>query len=412
MEITRSERDGCLELAVKGRLDGYWAQHLTAALDDVMREGIHRARLNLAQTTYISSAGIRVLVQAYKQFGAVAGSLGVVEPSPSVRQVLELAGLGQLLAAPAAAAPAAAADAPQRRAAAGCLFEIYEAEPHAALVCRPAGTAAFAESGCQTLALGTDIFALGVGAFGEGYSACRERFGEFLAVAGNAACQPTDGTNCADYMVASGGFVPRITALAGIACRGRFGKLLRFESDPASGPAALSGIVETCLEAAGGAPAGPAGIVMVAESAGLLGASLKRSPAGGAPSGTAGIFAHPGVRDWISFSPERGHARSVAVVAGVAAPGGTPPPGLAPMLRPIGGASGHFHAAVFGYHPLQKGRIALQPTVSRLFDTGGIKAVLHLLHDDRAASAVESEFLRGACWVGPIERILGPEETL
>ncbi len=412
MEITRNEREGCLELAVKGRLDGYWAQHLTAALDDVMREGIHRTRLNLAQTTYISSAGIRVLVQAYKQFGAVAGSLAVVEPSPAVRQVLELAGLGQLLAAPAAAAPTAAADAFERREAAGCLFEIYEAEPHAALVCRPSGTAAFEESGCQTLALGTDIFALGVGAFGEGYSACRERFGEFLAVAGNAACQPTDGTNCADYMVASGGFVPRVTALAGIACRGRFGKLLRFESDPASGPAALSGIVETCLEVAGGAPSGPAGIVMVAESAGLLGASLKRSPAGG-----AGMFAHPGVREWISFSPERSHARSVAVVAGVAAGpgGGTPPPGLAPLLRLIGGAagaSGHFHAAVFGYHPLQKGRIALQPTVSRLFDTGGIKAVQHLLHDDRAAAAVESEFLRGACWVGPIERILSPEETL
>ncbi len=405
MEITRLEKDGCLDLVIKGRLDGYWAQHLTAALDDVMRDGIHHARLNLAQTNYISSAGIRVLVQAYKEFAAVAGSLAVVEPSPAVRQVLELAGLGQLLGVQAATAPAAAVSAPQRRETAGCLFEIYEAEPGATLVCRPAGAADFAESGCQTLALGTDVFALGVGAFGESYSACRERFGEFLAVAGNAACQPTDGTNCTDYMVASGGFVPRVTTLAGVACRGRFGKLLRFESDPARGPAALSGIVETCLEAAGG----PAGIVMVMESAGLLGASLKRSPAGD----DTNIFAHPGVRNWISFSPERSHARSVAVVAGVAAL--APPPALAPLVRPIGGtagASGHFHAATFGYHPLQKGQIALQTTVSRLFDTGGLKAVLHLLNDDRAASAGESEFLRGACWVSPIEHILHPEENL
>ncbi len=405
MEITRSERDGCLELAVQGRLDGYWAQHLTAAIDDVMREGIHRARLNLAQTTYISSAGIGAVVQGYKQFAAVAGWLAVVEPSAAVRQVLELAGLGQLLAAQSAPAPDAKTDAFRRREETGCVFEIYEAEPHASLLCRPSGTAAFAGSACQTLALGTDIFALGIGAFGEGYSACRERFGEFIAVAGNAACQPTDGTNCADYMAASGSFVPRVTALAGIVCRGRFRTLLRFESDPASGPVALSRIVETCLEEAGG----PACIVMVAESAGLLGASLKRSPAG---SG-ADIFSHPGVRDWISFSPERGHLRSVAVVSGVAAQ--SPPPGLAPLLRPMGGAagtSGHFHAAVFGYHPLQKGPIALGATVSRLFDTGGIEAVQHLLHDDRAQAAIESEFLRGACWVGPIERILCPEETL
>ena len=34
MEITRSVNDGIVELVVVGRLDGYWADHLDAALTD------------------------------------------------------------------------------------------------------------------------------------------------------------------------------------------------------------------------------------------------------------------------------------------------------------------------------------------------------------------------------------------
>jgi anti-sigma B factor antagonist len=399
MEITRSEREGALELHVKGRLDGYWAQHLATAIDDVMREGVHHVRLNLAQTGYISSAGIRVLVEAYKEFAGVAGSMVVVQPSAAVKQVLELAGLAPLLGS--AAAPAEAPEAAvQKRAVGGCILEIHCLDPKASLACRavgdPSGMATASLAGRESFAAEADRFALGVGAFGE------SGFGEFLAVAGNAACQPTDGTNTADYMMASGSYVPKLTALVALACRGGFRNLVRFESDSAHGPAALSSIVEACLDVAGG----PAGIVMVAESAGLLGASLKRPPVDG-----GALFKHPEVREWLSFTPERSHTRSVALVAGVAAQ--EPSGALAGLLRPMGGVQGHFHAAAFGYHPLQKGRIELRQTVARLFDTGGLKAVLHLLNDDRGTTgAGESELLRGACWISPITRVLGPEETL
>jgi len=399
MEITRSEREGALELHVKGRLDGYWAQHLHTAIDDVMREGVHHVRLNLSQTSYISSAGIRVLVEAYKEFAGVAGSMVVVQPSASVKQVLELAGLAPLLAS--AAAPAEAAEAAvERRAVAGCILEIHCLDAGASLACRalgdPSGMATASLTSRESLAAEADQFSFGVGAFGD------SGFGEFLAVAGNAACQPTDGTNTADYMVASGSYVPKLTALVALACRGGFRHLVRFESDASHGPAALSSIVSACLEIAGG----PAGMVMVAESAGLLGASLKRPPVEG-----GALFRHPEVREWLSFTPERGHTRSVALVAGVAAQ--EAPAGIAAQMRPLGAVFGHFHAAAFGYHPLQKGRIDLRPTVARLFDTGGLKAVLHLLNDDRGPTgAGESELLRGACWISPITRVLSPEETL
>ena len=62
---------------------------------------------------------------------------------------------------------------------------------------------------------------------------------------------------------------------------------------------------------------------------------------------------------------------------------------------------GHFHAAAFSYRPLQKGSIDLKTTVTTLFETETLQGVLHLLTDDRVAAGLQqSEFVRGACWIG------------
>ncbi len=414
MEITRVERSGCPELLVAGRLDSYWARHLAEAIDELMREGIHRTQLNLAETTYISSAGIRVLVQAFQQFSAVGGKLLVVAPSPAVRQVLDLAGLGALLCeSEVAEKPTVPGESVVwRYEEAGCAFEGYDCHPGERLLCRVSGrpdllpAAAFQNEDAESLRLTPDLFALGLGAFGETYAASRERFGEFLAVAGCAACQPTDETACADDMITSGTFVPRMTTLYSVCCRGKPARLVRFESSP--GSATGLGAVASACTAAAESPV--VGIVLLVESAGLLGASLKRPPVAAGGS----LFHHPEIRQWLSFSPVRSHTRSVAVLVGVAARSPAPAP-LQPLLRPIradGGLLGHFHAAAFGYHPLRKGYIELEPAVKRLFESGSLQAVLHLLTDDRPGGAGESEFTRGACWIGPLERVLSSEDPL
>ena len=416
MEITRVDQGGCPELLVVGRMDGYWSRHLEEAIDELMREGIHSVRVNLSKTEYISSAGIRVLIHALKQLSAVGGSLSVVDPSPTVQKVLDLAGLKKLLCAPAGhEAPAAVPEQVTHYEEEGCTFEVHECHPGAQLTCRVAGrpeqlaSAAFSQEDAELLHLPSDVFALGLGAFGDSYEACSDRFGEFLAVAGCAAGQPTEETGYADYMISSGDFVPRVMTLYNLCCRGEFAKLLRFESNPSAGPMRFGRTIAACM-AGVGSPA--VGIVMVAESAGILGASLKRSPAG--ENGGA-LFRYPEIRQWLSFSPVRSYCRSVAVIAGVAVQPPAPA-ALASLLRPMNADPcllGHFHAAAFGYSPLRKGHIELEPVVRRLFETGGLQGVLHLLVDDRpGVGAGESEFTRGACWVGPLGRFLSAEETL
>ena len=97
MEITKQSAGQFTELVIKGRLDGYWADHLTSALEDVVRGGADHVRLNLAGVSYISSMGIRVLLKVYQQLNGINGALVVSNPSEPVKRVLEMMHLGKLL---------------------------------------------------------------------------------------------------------------------------------------------------------------------------------------------------------------------------------------------------------------------------------------------------------------------------
>lgn len=414
MEITTQQVDDALEVRVTGRLDASWADHLARALDEAVRSGADRIRVNMAAVVYMSSVGIRVLLKFYKQLQRINGSLAVSEPSEPVRTVLELAGLQVLLAAPAArsVALAAAARAPRgsrRVETATAAFEVFDVAPAAALTCQVVGqpellgSGQFSAAHCRRITCSTDTIAVGLGAFGGDFGDCQTRFGEFLAAAGAAAYLPTDGTNVPDYLVAAGAFVPQLSVLYALVCTGAFAHLARFETKAEKREVPLSELAAAALEI-GAADA--VGIVLVAESAGLLGATLRRSPA--AAGSAAHRLTYPEIRDWLSFTPERAYARSVALVAGVAARAAAAP--LGPLLRPLGREpwpAGHFHAAAFSYRPLQKGDVQMQPVISALFEGETLQGVLHLLNDDRRITgAGESEFVRGACWVSPISSVV------
>ncbi len=409
MEIIKHPRGEVLELRVRGRLDACWSEFFSAGLKEIVQQGAHHLRLDLSEVNYLSSAGIGVLVEYYKKLGAIQGSFVITAASERVRSILRMVALEPILLATITEAPTetlkAAPPASRALTSANAVHEVFDCDPKGGLSCQVFGDpgllagARYGPEHCRTMSFPDTTFALGLGAFGAGFDDCRARFGEFLAVAGSAAYLPSDGTNVSDYMVTSSGFVPEIEILYGLTCEGSFRHLLRFESGRDAGVLRLSELAETCLQVA---EADTAGVVVLAETAGLAGTALRRSPA--LADGTPDPFAHPAIREWISFSPERVHARSVCVAVGVIS--NHAPPALAPMLRPLGSSSpllGHFHAAAFSYRPLARGRVDLKPAATALFEGETLRGVLHLLHDDRPILGVgESEFVRGACWISPI----------
>jgi anti-anti-sigma factor len=405
MEIVTQQLADALEVKVKGRLDNYWTEHLRGNLEEIIRGGAHGIHLNLSEISFLSSAGVGLLVKFHTQLKGIGGVFIVTSPSERVKQVLDLCRLSTILLAPktpVALAPTQRAQVRRFSNPAGA-FEVIECSPGKPLVCERIGNpdllkgCCFGPADCQMVTYPAATFGFGLGAFGHGFDDARTRFGEFLAVGGSAAYLPTDGTNVPDFMVSSGKLVPEMNVLYGLRCEGGFSHLVRFETASAEGPISLAELARNALEISGG----PAiGMVMVVESAGLVGAALRRSPA--IAAGVNGVpFKYPEVRSWLSFSTERLYSRSLALVSGVAASSECVP--LAPLLRPLGagaGPLGHFHAAAFSYRPLQKGNIDLKNTVTTLFETETLQGVLHLLTDARlAAGPQQSEFVRGACWI-------------
>jgi hypothetical protein len=286
------------------------------------------------------------------------------------------------------------------------LLQQFDLEPGSRLNCEVSGDATLFESSNRVAASAIlrcppSRFALGIGAFGATDDECRERFGEFIAVTGAAAYLPGDGTEVPDYLVASDAHAPELRVLRSIACDGSFAHHLRFEPTAPATSVSLSELATAALDVAGGSAAG---LVMVAETDGLVGASLRRSPAMAA---AGEFFAFPDVRTRLTFAAERSFARSLVLVAGIVQRPGGPIPEhhLRPMDRGAA-ASGHFHAAAFPFHSFKKGRLELRDTVRTLFDAGGLLGVLHLVNDDRPIAGIgESDFTRGACWVGPIHTV-------
>ena len=407
MEITRSASNGILDVGVVGRLDGYWADHLDRALTDVVREGHHHVRLDCSALSFLSSAGIAVLVKFHKELARVSGAFYVVNPSKAVSMSLRITRLTELLVEPVrqdVADPLRARPA-RRIEQDGAGFDLYELAGAAPLTCRavgntnPLSAGAFLDEHCFSLESTTPTFVVGVGAFGESFADCRMRFGELLSVAGATAYQPADGANVPDYLLASGALASDIRMLYCLACEGQFSHLIRFETLEPGSTIGFSRLVSNCLDAIG---ARSMGIVVVAEAAGLVGGALRRSPA--QPS-EDDFFAHPHIRTRLAFTAEPAFARSVALAAGVVTrtTAGDPERSHA-QLRAIGtDCIGHLHAAAFRFRPIRKGPIDFRETVTGLFEADQLLGVLHLLHDDRgAAGAGESELVRGACWIGPI----------
>jgi anti-anti-sigma factor len=407
MEISTQQIEDALAVKVRGRLDNYWTEHLRTNLEEFVRGGAHVIRLDLSEVSFLSSAGVGLLMLIYRQLKEIGGTLVVVSPSIRVKQILDLCKLSPiLLTNQAPANPIERKSEMRCFTSASAAFEMLECPSPKPLTFELIGdpgllkSCGFGPRDCQSLKFPSTTFGLGLGAFGHGFEDAQSRFGEFLAVGGSAAYLPTDGTNVPDFMVCSGDLVPEVNVLYGLRCEGGFTHLLRFEAAHADSPVAFSELVATALEVSG-APA--IGMVMVVESAGLVGAALRRSPAT-APVANTSPFQYPEVRTWLSFSTERLYSRSLVLISGLAASSPSEP--LAPLLRPMGSKAspvGHFHAAAFSYRPLKKGDIDLKATVSTLFETETLQGVLHLLADARkSAGAQQSEFVRGACWIAAV----------
>jgi anti-anti-sigma factor len=408
IDAVRDEGGGATVLRLGGRLDREGAEHLSNTLEDLLRDGVRSLTIDLQTVTYISSAGTKVLARWQRELAGLRGEVQLTSLPPALQEMLAVAGWQ----APGSGAPRTA-DLRlshwqmQSGSARSGQYQVSSRVPEGALICRLHGhpdrltKAAYGPDECAVVPFPGHGFGLGLGAIGGSYDDCHDRMGELVSVAGCLAYFPSDA-RMADYLVGEGPTMPRAVLASGLSCEGEFSKLVRFSAEPEAGAIPLSELAAICLEATGGKVAG---MVIAAETAGLAGARLRRSPAG--PAGPGVRLEVPAVREWLSFAPERTYAMTTTLIAGVAAR--APKGELAAHLRPLGFMGqlyGHFHAAVFSYQPLPQRTVELRDLLRGLFENHQLRDVLHLLWDDRGETGVgESALVRGVAWVSPVTQI-------
>ena len=91
------ERDfELVTLEITGRLDTTTAPNLESVIkkfSDDTKELI----FDMSELEYISSAGIRVLLGAYKKMNSNRGRMRIEKPNDIVREVFEMTGLSQMI---------------------------------------------------------------------------------------------------------------------------------------------------------------------------------------------------------------------------------------------------------------------------------------------------------------------------
>lgn len=92
VEINQEKVDSVAVVTLNGRLDAGTSGQLESVLDSQREAGETRVLVDCRELDYISSAGLRVLLSAAKQFKRVDGAIALSALNPNVKQVFEISG--------------------------------------------------------------------------------------------------------------------------------------------------------------------------------------------------------------------------------------------------------------------------------------------------------------------------------
>ena len=96
IQLTEETRSGWRVVGVRGRADAESADELETALRAAV-DGHAKVAADLGGLEYISSAGLRALIQAARAAQSKGVDLAICSPTASVKKVFDMSGLHQIL---------------------------------------------------------------------------------------------------------------------------------------------------------------------------------------------------------------------------------------------------------------------------------------------------------------------------
>ena len=92
MAIRQNVTGDCYELIVSGRIDGAAANEMEVQVLSAVKAGAKEIFINLSESDFLCSAGIRVIMQYWRQLKGQGKRLMVTRPSPAINDILTMTG--------------------------------------------------------------------------------------------------------------------------------------------------------------------------------------------------------------------------------------------------------------------------------------------------------------------------------
>ncbi len=97
MIITKTVEGKNIRLAMAGRLDTITSNLLSTELDNLFAEGIDHLVLDFASLDYMSSAGLRVIINAQKKINAMGAKMELTGVTESIKTIFDITGFSKIL---------------------------------------------------------------------------------------------------------------------------------------------------------------------------------------------------------------------------------------------------------------------------------------------------------------------------
>jgi anti-sigma B factor antagonist len=97
LEVRHEVADGVALCRIAGKIDALTGPNLQAAALSAINGGNTRIIFDMREVTYISSAGLRVVVLTAKHAKAASGGLALFGLQPAISEVFEITGLGAVI---------------------------------------------------------------------------------------------------------------------------------------------------------------------------------------------------------------------------------------------------------------------------------------------------------------------------
>jgi anti-anti-sigma factor len=97
MKIAKVEKADVVCLKIDGRLDAKTASEAEATVKGLLKEGRRKLLFDLSQMEYISSAGLRVILMAFKELRVKQGRVVLCSLTPYVKEIFDVSNFSSII---------------------------------------------------------------------------------------------------------------------------------------------------------------------------------------------------------------------------------------------------------------------------------------------------------------------------